>query len=346
MARPPAHQDLDRFLLHLIARADQGMVATAASTFGLSRQAVNGHLRALVRSGAVIATGSTRSRRYVLARFEDSRKFPLGGLAEHDVWEQFVRPHLETLADNVRGIAQYGVTEMINNAIDHSAGSDVTVILVLTPVQVQISVADNGVGVFKKIRDAFALAHESDVVLELSKGKLTTDPTRHTGEGIFFTSRIFDSYSLWSGRLVLHHFPGNDDWLVERGDRINGTLVTMEIDPASTRTTMDVFDTFAPPDQFRFDVTHVPVKLASVGEDSLVSRSQAKRLVARFERFSRIVLNFAGVNSIGQAFADEVFRVFATAHPDVQISHVNANDAVMRMISRVTADQVPLRISE
>jgi anti-sigma regulatory factor (Ser/Thr protein kinase) len=344
MARPHAHPELDRFLLHLIAKPDRDLVATAARTFGLSRQAINGHLRELVRSGAVIAKGSTRSRSYALAKFEESRKFPLSGLAEHEVWEQFVRPRLASLPENVRAIAQYGVTEMINNAIDHSEGSDLSVLLILTPIQVQISIMDNGVGIFKKIRDAFALAQEGDVILELSKGKLTTDPARHTGEGVFFTSRIFDSYSLYSGSLLFHHFLDNDDWLVERGDRIGGTLVTMEIDPASTRTTMEVFDKFATPEQFRFDVTHVPVKLAIVGEDSLVSRSQAKRLVTRCEKFSRVILDFAGVSTIGQAFADEVFRVFTAAHPDVQLSYINASDEVLKMIGRVTTgDQLPLQ---
>ena len=32
-------------------------------------------------------------------------------------------------------------------------------------------------------------------------GKLTTDPHRHTGEGIFFTSRAFDCFEIRSGEL-------------------------------------------------------------------------------------------------------------------------------------------------
>ena len=226
---------------------------------------------------------------------------------------------------------------MVNNAIDHSSGTQVRLILLLNPVRVQINVYDNGIGIFKKIKDAFQLDRESDVILELSKGKLTTDPSRHSGEGIFFTSRVFDEYSIYSGSLFFLHVPYNDDWLLERGEVIPGTLVTMEIDPASPRTTSEVFDKFATPDQYRFDVTHVPVKLAQLGEDSLVSRSQAKRLVSRFEKFSRVVLNFAGVATIGQAFADEVFRVFRNSHPEVDLTWVNTSDEVQRMISRATS---------
>lgn len=67
-----------------------------------------------------------------------------------------------------------------------------------------------------------------------------------------------------------------------------------------------------------------------------MSRSQARRLVARFERFRHVVLDFAGVEEIGQAFADEVFRVFAAGHPSVELRPINAAPAVMAMVRRVT----------
>jgi RNA polymerase sigma-70 factor (ECF subfamily) len=40
------------------------------------------------------------------------------------------------------------------------------------------------------------LLDERHAILELSKDQLTTDPARHTGDGIFFTSRMFDSFDL------------------------------------------------------------------------------------------------------------------------------------------------------
>ncbi len=81
-------------------------------------------------------------------------------------------------------------------------------------------------------------------------------------------------------------------------------------------------------------MTHVPVALATHGDENLVSRSQARRLVRRFEGFRRVVLNFKGVDVVGQAFADEVFRVFKKEHPDVELLWVNANNRVQRMIRR------------
>ncbi len=70
------------------------------------------------------------------------------------------------------------------------------------------------------------------------------------------------------------------------------------------------------------------------GRGDLITRSQAKRLMQRVERFKTVVLDFTGVAGIGQAFADEVFRVFANAHPDVELVSVHAVPAVQQMIRR------------
>lgn len=76
------------------------------------------------------------------------------------------------------------------------------------------------------------------------------------------------------------------------------------------------------------------MKLAQFGDDNLVSRSQAKRLLARVEKFKSVVFDFRGVEMVGQAFADEVFRVFSLQHPEVELVELNANAAVKRMVSR------------
>jgi len=86
-----------------------------------------------------------------------------------------------------------------------------------------------------------------------------------------------------------------------------------------------------------FTITHVPVGLARYGDENLVSRSQAKRLMARVEKFREVVLDFSGVNTIGQAFADEIFRVFQQLHPDVKLRWFNANAEVEAMVKRAIA---------
>lgn len=96
----------------------------------------------------------------------------------------------------------------------------------------------------------------------------------------------------------------------------------------------NLFDEFTDPEELIFDRTVVPLRMAESASGSLVSRSQARRVAFRFERFKRVELDFDGIAQIGQGFADELFRVFAAAHPETQVTPVNASPAVARMIRR------------
>ena len=51
--------------------------------------------------------------------------------------------------------------------------------------------------------------------------------------------------------------------------------------------------------------------------------------------FKTVVFDFDGVDTIGQAFADEIFRVFAKEHPEINLFHLKANKEVEQMIQRV-----------
>lgn len=77
--------------------------------------------------------------------------------------------------------------------------------------------------------------------------------------------------------------------------------------------------------------------ISLAGGTDLITRSQAKRLMQRVERFRTVMLDFSGVAGIGQAFANEVFRVFANAHPDVELVPVHTVPAVQQMIRRAEA---------
>jgi hypothetical protein len=203
---------------------------------------------------------------------------------------------------------------------------------------------DDGVGIFRKVKSRLNLEDERHAILELSKGKLTTDPARHSGEGIFFTSRMFDRFSLGSGNLeFVHRSTPDQDWLITvdpPSEQATGTKASMEIAVDSSRTSEDVFNRFADPDadDYGFTKTHVALILAQYGQDDLVSRSQARRVLARFDRFRTVVLDFKGVQTIGQAFADEIFRVFAQAHPNIHLLPVNASEQATRMIRRAQAE--------
>ncbi len=277
-----------------------------------------------------MASGETRGRTYSLPELANhSVSLPLTkGLAEDEIWRREIEPHLAGVSTNVESICHYGFTEMFNNAIDHSEAQHLTTGVQRNAVHIEIFVGDDGIGIFRKIQAALGLADERHAVFELTKGKLTTDPTNHTGQGIFFSSRMFDRFEIDSHFLKLIHRQGDDrSTLIEATETpaLFSTLVTMSIDSSSKRTTKEIFDRFAGPEgDYSFSTTQIVVALARYGREQLVSRSQAKRVMSRCENFRHVSLDFAGVESIGPAFADEIFRVYATAHPEIELRWVNA----------------------
>jgi anti-sigma regulatory factor (Ser/Thr protein kinase) len=262
-------------------------------------------------------------------------------LAEDVVWTEDIRSVLGVLPGNVLNIWQYGFTEMFNNAIDHSGGKVIGVEIRKTAASTLMQIYDDGVGVFKKIQAELDLLDERHALLELSKGKLTTDPKNHSGEGIFFTSRMFDCFDILSGGVYFtHKFGSLEDWILEREAR-SGTAVFMDLHNHTSRTTKIIFDQFSSGDDYGFNKTIVPVLLAKYGADGLISRSQAKRLLARVELFKVVVFDFENVLEIGQAFADEIFRVFAQHHPEIEVKFINAGPDVVKMITRAQAVDSP-----
>jgi hypothetical protein len=329
---------LRRQALRLIAGDGHRVGTRLAQAGGVSRQVANAHLQMLVREGAVEAEGTTRARVYRLKTLaEVSRRYPREGLEEDVVWRELVAPVVARLPENVRGIWQYAATEMINNAIDHSGAAEVLVEVRRNELATEVLVADEGEGIFVKIQRALGLHDPREAILELAKGKLTTAPERHTGEGIFFTSRALDFFEIESHHLRFSHAPRADDAIAEQAADTPGTRVRMRLANDSARTLREVFDAYTDPEEYTFDKTVVPLRLAQYEGENLVSRSQAKRVAHRFERFKRVELDFTGITEIGQAFADEMFRVFAAAHPQIRITPLNTTPAVAQMIKRAEA---------
>lgn len=339
-------EDIRRFLLDHVEKHPNDIAKLASEHFKITRQAVNKHLRRLIYEKSLTETGETRKRNYKLAPLVEQRKIYTISpeLEEHVVWDQDISPVLQPLPENVMDIWHYGFTEMLNNAKDHSGGTMILVKVAKTAVTTNVMIADNGIGIFKKIQEAFNLPDQRYAILELAKGKLTTDPSRHTGEGVFFSSRMFDRFSIGADKTYYGHRLGDDsDWIMDWGNA--GTTVFMELSNHTARTPRKIFDQYSSSDEdYGFNKTVVPVNLAQYGNDKLISRSQAKRVVSRLELFKTILFDFTGVPSIGQAFADEIFRVFANEHPTISLISIHANSEVERMIARVKLNPAPTQL--
>jgi len=65
-----------------------------------------------------------------------------------------------------------------------------------------------------------------------------------------------------------------------------------------------------------------------------ISRSQARRILEGLEKFKVILLDFENVPLVGQAFVDEIYRVFQNAHSDILIQEENMSEGVKFMVKR------------
>jgi len=337
-------EDVRRFILKKLEQHPSDVSRVTAEHFGITRQAVNKHLHRLTSEKAIVEAGQTRNRVYKLGSLSEWRHLfqVVPGLAEDTVWRESVSEALGKMPDNVMEIWHYGFTEMFNNAIDHSEGTEIFVHIKKTAITTEMALMDNGVGIFKKIQTILNLMDERHAILELAKGKLTTDPSRHTGEGIFFSSRMFDQFDILSGGVFFTHKFGDPlDWVSERERYASGTFVWMKLNNHTARTTAKIFDHYTSDDEYGFTKTVVPVRLARYGNENLISRSQAKRLLARIELFKIVVFDFQEVPTIGRAFADEIFRVFPTVHPEVELATMHVSSEVKRMIERAKSGALP-----
>lgn len=327
------------FILNTLIDHASFVIPITQEEFDVTRQTVSRHLKQLVEAGDVIARGETKSRTYVLApKTSENIEIEITSDTEEDsVWTHQVRPYIEDVNKNILEICHYGFTEMLNNVIDHSGSKTAKIYIIRTAVSIHLGIIDKGIGIFNKIQQDFNLEDQRQALLELSKGKLTSDSDNHSGEGIFFTSRMFDKFVIRSGKMYYTCMHSNEDYLFESFDKqnIEGTIIRMKIALNSTRDSTEVFNKFTTSDDdHAFSKTHVPVFLAGYDHDQLISRSSAKRVLARFNNFKEVWLDFQGVEKIGQGFSDEIFRVYAKANPDVSLCHSNANKDVQNMIDR------------
>lgn len=315
--------------------------------FQISRQATHKHLKKLVSEGWLESSGSTRNKIYKLGyRREHGAFIPLDkSISEHEIYDREFHSIIEGLPKNIEDIIFYGFTEMVNNAIDHSEGKKCSILINRDKDSIYITINDDGEGIFERIKRLKNLSDEKQAILELYKGKLTTDPANHSGQGIFFTSKMFDTFAIRSKGLQFHHqYEEEHDFIFDdEQSKIEGTLVLMEISVNSNRTDSEIFDQFSGNDDedYAFNKTVIPVKMARINKENLVSRSQAKRLLARVEKFKYVLFDFKDVNTIGQAFADEIFRVYQLRHPGINIKTINTSHDVMKMINRATVEIKP-----
>ena len=253
-------------------------------------------------------------------------------LAEDVAWRRVASDlHLD-LNTAAGRIIRYAFTEMLNNAIDHSGSQRATISWWVDTDQWTFEVRDYGVGAYVKLRDGLQLSSEFEAVQELSKGKRTTDRLRHTGEGIFFTSKAVDLFRLTSSGVRWTVDNLRHDIALGLVAAAEGTSVVCQINPQTDRKLPEVFREFT--SDHAFVRTRPAVKLFEIGT-VFVSRSEARRLLDGLDAdFDTVEVDFTGVTDVGQGFVDELLRVWPATHPGKTVIPTNMNEAVEFMVQR------------
>lgn len=308
----------------------------------VTRAWVSAVISELVKKGVLVKFGSTSGATYALPENATelgnsiSKHLPRKDLKEHEVLDNINHqaPFLTQLDENVRSIFDYAFSEILNNAIEHSESNFVDIKVGTDEKTLWFEISDNGIGVFKNVMGKRGLANEFEAMQDLLKGKATTDPHAHSGEGIFFTSKAADIFVLDSFGYSLRVDNNIPDVFFEQTTSRKGTKASFSVSKKTNRRLTQIFSQYETnhedPD---FDKTEIQVRLYKVGT-IYVSRSQARRIFTGLEKFKHIILNFDNVSTIGQAFADEIFRVFQQKYPEIKITTTNMNEAIKYMIDR------------
>lgn len=330
MARRTAREWIDV----LLTKADAVRAGELAAKAHISRQAAQRHLARAVAEGRLVAEGAGRATRYVAAAGPIAHfRWPRAILDESRAWDE-VRarvPAVAALSGNALSVMQYAFTELVNNAVDHSGAADVEVLVETGRGRLAIEVVDRGCGAFDSVRRFLQLGSNLEALQELSKGKVTSRPDRHAGEGLFFVSKAADLFILESGGLRWTADGEREDETVAVVPPRPGTRARFEADTGPRRQLADLFAEYTR--DFEFSKTRTVVKLFAAGT-RFVSRSEARRLAHGLDRFEEVTLDFGGVEEVGQGFVDEIFRVWAAQHPRVTLRPVRMAPAVEFMVRR------------
>lgn len=321
-------------------------------SFRVSRQYANRLIKDLVIERKLLKVGSASKAMYIspgyakthpeILTFKITKTFVNKNLEEHIVLNliESELPLILKQKENIRNIFTFAFSEMLNNAIEHSNSAKIKIDVLFAEKMFIFTIADFGVGVFRNVMKKRNLKSELEAIQDILKGKVTTMPELHSGQGIFFTSRSGDEFILesYGYRLIVNN-QINDVFLEEiSGSKMKkGTKVTFKLSVVSKKHLKEIFDEFSNIDkenEFGFDKTEIKIKLY-LKSGIHISRSQARRALSGLEKFKIVVFDFDKVPMIGQSFADEIFRVFQKKYPKIQIEAINMNEAVRFMIDRV-----------
>lgn len=331
------------YLLEKIEADDTDALKKVSENFEITMTSVRRYMYMLQKE-KVVKKDEKKKCGYILVSKTEKLQFENVNLDESNLYFQEIEPRLPDMSEEARRVWAYVFTEICNNAIEHSQGSEIQVEIRTDALNTEIVIQDDGVGIFRHVAQALAKDYGYPVearqaVIELFKGKYTTNKELHSGEGIFFSSKLADCFLIQSDGCLFRECLGDNEIVVShllsyyhKLSKI-GTRVIMRVSNQTKASTKELFEHYCD-DDFHFCKSRIPVREINPMAFP-VSRSEARRMLNRMEQFTDITLDFKDVEEMGQGFAHEVFIVFHKLHPDIKLHVENASPMVQRMIQHV-----------
>lgn len=338
-------ESIKRYMLEKIRQDDEAYIQKTMENFEISITTVKRYLRECI-DNQILCEDKGKKTQYALKTMTHEFSYTTEKtLDEARIYFEDVYPLFDNISKEAESIWAYAFMEIMNNAIEHSQCKNIYCSVQKDYLYTEIHISDDGVGIYRNIQSYLEKILNQDityqdVLVELYKGKLTTNSENHSGEGIFFTSKILNEFAIWSENAIFSQGCYDrsqfvQSHLVAYHNRLNGigTMVVMKLENQTTRKLKEVFDMFAPIDE-GFVKTRIPIKeVCPYGEP--IARSQARRILYRLEEFKQVELDFEGIEFMGQGFADEIFRVFQKKHSDIELIPINACKTVLGMVKHV-----------
>jgi len=339
-------KDIRKLILSMLDKKGEIKASDVVKAAGFSRAYINKIIQSLIDEGKIVLIGRANKARYVFAEKNAVKRarekilsinleLKNAGLSEDEVLDDIKKKTgiFAGMDKNVSSILDYAFLEMLNNAIEHSRSKMIKISMQKDERGVSFNVVDAGVGIFRNIMKEKGLNDVMEAMQDLLKGKQTTAPALHSGEGIFFTSRAADLLVIQGSNKKLIFNNILEDIFIKDIKPIAGTKVAFSISLKSDKNLESIFRQYSD-SSFEFSKTSVIVRLYKTGEQ-YISRSQARRVVTGLDKFKSVTLDFDRVETVGQGFADEIFRVWKMSHPSISVNVINANENIQFMIKRV-----------
>jgi hypothetical protein len=224
-------RSIQSFILDQVGDDPKGIARRVGQAYGISRQAANRHLDALVHAGVLQESGHTRARWYTLRRvsalMREFRVTPV--LNPERVWGDHGAPLLAGDRAGVRETCHGAFLELVGNAIEHSGASWVSFELTTTAREIDLAVADDGVGAFVSLAAKLGAASPRDAAEELAQ-RARTQAIAPPVARLLLLARGAEKFSLRSSGLSLEFDATGGDWVVQEDERAQaGTAVAFRV---------------------------------------------------------------------------------------------------------------------